>query len=328
MVEPLLTLLGFLGLGLVLSVSLDPFVQFNIQMVLVNCILAMSLNLVNGFTGQFSLGHAGFMAVGAYVSGFLSMQFPMEGWMQLPYFTICTLAGASVAALAGWLVGQPSLRLKGDYLAIVTLGFSEIIRITLINMDVVGGARGLSGIPGFSEMPELVMDRFVYSFVYISCWLILTFFTLWRLIYSSHGRSFLAVREDEIAAESMGVNTTGVKVRAFVLSAFFAGVAGSLFALVVNYLSPTTFNIIKSFDVVIMVVLGGMGSLSGSLIGAIIVTVLPEALRPIQNITGVDIRLVIYSLALILIMIIRPEGIFGTLELPEYWRKYARFGRK
>ena len=285
----------------------------------INITLAVSLNLVNGFTGQFSMGHAGFMSVGGYVAAFLTLMFRdkypvlFAGPVASAIFVAALFAGGLAAAAAGYLVGLPSLRLKGDYLAIVTLGFGEIIRVLLLNIPAVGGAAGLPAIP------PLTTFGVVFSVV------ILTLFTVWRLVNSSHGRGFLSVREDEIAAEAMGVNTTHAKVQAFVIGAFFAGVAGGLFAHYLTYLNPAMFNFNKSFEIIIIVVLGGMGSLTGSVLAAVLLTVLPEALRPLQEITGLDFRMVIYSLLLIILMLTRPNGLFGTHEftdfLPKRWKK-------
>lgn len=306
-----------LAFAYVVKISTSEYVQLILIYCCINMILAAGLNLVNGFTGQFSLGHAGFMAIGAYMSAWLSTKFvPMTGAIEFLNFPIYALAGGALAALAGWFVGLPSLRLRGDYLAIVTLGFGEIIRVILLNMDSVGGARGFYGIPG--------IHSFFISFSMALIWTALTVVILARLVRSTHGRGFLSVREDEIAAEAMGINTTQMKVRAFVISSFFAGIAGSIFAHFANYLNPSSFQFLKSVDVVIMVVLGGMGSLTGSLVAAVIVTVLPELLRPLQEITGYDLRMVIYSLALILLMILRPQGLFGSLEITDLWRRYAR----
>jgi branched-chain amino acid transport system permease protein len=302
------------------EVSLNGYLQQILFYIGINIILATSLNLVNGFCGQFSLGHAGFMAVGAYTSALISMNFRPFGeafdYFNFPFYSICAgLAGA----VAGLIVGLPSLRLRGDYLAIVTLGFGEIIRVVLLNLEVVGGARGLYGLPGSTGF---------WACTRIYLWAGVTVLCLWRLIQSSYGRAFLSVREDEIAAECMGINTTRTKVTAFVISSFFAAVAGSLFAHTTNSLNPASFQFLKSVDVVIMVVLGGMGSLTGSVVGAILVTVLPEALRPLQEITGVDVRMVIYSLMLILMMILRPSGLFGGRELYHFkwWRRNASPG--
>ena len=317
--RPLISFIAMIALGVLLEFTADAFIQLTLMFVMINMVLAMSLNLVNGYTGQFSLGHAGFMAVGAYTSAYISTLLPWpEGALQIGFQLLLACCGGLAAAFAGYLVGLPSLRLKGDYLAIVTLGFGEIIRVVLLNTNAVGGARGMYGIKG------PVDPKFLFSFIHASIWVLFCFFFIWRIIRSAHGRAFLSVREDEVAAQAMGINTTQAKVRAFVISSFFAGVAGSLFAHFTNYLNPSTFSFMKSVDSVIMVVLGGMGSLSGSLVAAAIITILPEALRPLQQITGIDLRMVIYSLTLILLMILRPKGLFGNQEISELWRKYVR----
>ncbi len=294
----------------------ESYVQLIVFNIAINVMLATSLNLVNGFCGQFSLGHAGFMAVGGYTGALLSTNFqPFPEALQILSFPIYTLAGGLIAAVAGFFVGMPSLRLRGDYLAIVTLGFGEIIRVIILNLEFLGGARGLYGIPGAIDFA---------SCMHIYLWSGFTVLILWRLVHSSYGRAFLSVREDEIAAECMGINTTATKVNAFVISAFFAGAAGALFAQTTNSLNPSSFQFIKSVDVVIMVVLGGMGSMTGSVFGAIIVTILPQVLRGMQEYTGVDLRMVIYSLILILLMILRPEGLFGGREWNKInWRRRA-----
>ncbi|WP_415064105.1 branched-chain amino acid ABC transporter permease [Bdellovibrio sp.] len=314
---PLLAIIALAALGLIFNFGLNAYFQLILLFAAVNCLMSMSLNLVNGYTGQFSLGHAGFMALGAYFSAYANTHWDLlpESVQAVEYF-IYALGGGLLAAFAGLLVGLPSLRLKGDYLAIVTLGFGEIIRVALLNMDFLGGPRGYSGIPGFGS--------FLFSFIFASVWLVICFFTIWRIMHSTYGRGFLSVREDEIAAEAMGINTTSMKVRAFVLSSFFAGVAGSLFAHFTNFINPSSFTFLQSVNAVIMVVLGGMGSMTGSIVAAIFITVLPEALRPLQDLTGVDLRMVIYSLSLILVMILRPQGLFGDLELSDMWRKYVR----
>ncbi|HEY2322004.1 MAG TPA: branched-chain amino acid ABC transporter permease [Thermoanaerobaculia bacterium] len=284
----------------------------------INVILAVSLNIINGHAGQFSLGHAGFMAVGAYFSAFLTFFYfaPIvdkmpEGSQQFAaqngFLLLSVLLGGGLAAVAGFLVGQPSLRLRGDYLAIVTLGFGEIIRVLILNIDKIGAARGLSGIPKWADF------FWVYFFAF------LTVLISWRLVKSSVGRAFLSVREDEIAAEAMGVDTTKYKVKAFVIGSFLAGVAGGLFAHFMMYLNPTMFMFIKSFEVVAMVVLGGLGSISGSILAAIILTFLPEGLRAVKDYMpgGKDPRMVIYSLMLITLMLTRPQGLLGRRELWE-----------
>lgn len=299
-----------------LSLTINAYIQQILFYIAINIMLATSLNLVNGFCGQFSLGHAGFMAVGAYSGAMLSFVFaPFSDAFAILNFPIYVIVGGIAAGMAGFLVGMPSLRLRGDYLAIVTLGFGEIIRVVLLNTEAVGGARGLYNIPGNTDFA---------SCVHAYLWAGTTVLLLWRLVHSSYGRAFLSVREDEIAAECMGINTTSIKVKAFVISSFFAGAAGALFAQTTNSLNPATFTFVKSVDVVIMVVLGGMGSLSGSIVGAILVSILPEALRPLQAYTGgVDLRMVIYSLALILLMILRPQGLFGSRELISFRRRRA-----
>lgn len=315
--NPLMALAALAALGTALYFGVNAYIQLILLFAAVNCIMAMSLNLVNGYTGQFSLGHAGFMAIGAYFAAYASTKWTvLPESLQLLQAFIYIIGAGLAAAAAGFLVGLPSLRLKGDYLAIVTLGFGEIIRVALLNMDFLGGPRGLSGIPSFGPFPM--------SFGMASLWLVICFFTIWRIMHSSHGRGFLSVREDEIAAEAMGINTTRMKVKAFVLSSFFAGVAGALFSHFTNFINPSSFTFLQSVNAVIMVVLGGMGSMTGSIVAAIIITLLPEALRPLQQLTGVDLRMVIYSLALILMMILRPKGLFGDMELSDVWRKYVR----
>jgi branched-chain amino acid transport system permease protein len=271
----------------------------------INVILAVSLNLTNGITGQFSIGHAGFYAIGAYAAAaFTAYAGPElqpflallpEGLAQAVLLALALIVAALAAGLAGLLVGIPSLRLRGDYLAIVTLGFGEIIRVLILNIDAIGGARGFIGIPKLTNAfwvlllgaAVLVLSR--------------------NLLRSSYGRALLAIRENEIAAQAMGVDITRMKVLAFVLGALFAGMAGCLFGHFTMYLHPNSFTFMKSFEIIIMIALGGLGSLRGAVIGAIILTVLPEAFR------GFDAyRMIIYSLALILIMIYRPQGIFGS----------------
>ncbi|MGM0508466.1 MAG: branched-chain amino acid ABC transporter permease [Fusobacteriota bacterium] len=270
--------------------------QYIIQIAIfiaINIILATSLNLINGITGQFSLGHAGFMGVGAYVSAILAKT---QG---LPILATILL-GAFIAGIVGVFIGFPVLRLKGDYLAIVTLGFGEIIRVIFLNMEITGGARGLPGIPG--DVNLLVS----YFFAFVTVIVIL------NIMHSSDGRAFLAIREDEIAAEAMGVNITRYKVLAFAIGAFFAGIAGGLYAHFFGFLKPDSFNIYKTVDILLMVVLGGMGSITGSVIAAIILTIIPELLRGFA-----EYRMVVYSLALIILMISRPNGIFGKKELTD-----------
>jgi branched-chain amino acid transport system permease protein len=265
------------------------------------------------------MGHAGFMSVGGYLSAFITTELVasnpqlMENSVAAALIFVSSLILGGLAATAvGYIVGLPSLRLRGDYLAIVTLGFGEIIRVIFLNTEAVGGARGLSGINQYT------------SFGWIFTFVILTVFAVWRIVHSAQGRILLSIREDEIAATAMGVNTTQGKVRAFAMGAFFAGIAGGLFAHNLSTINPQIFDFNRSFEVIIMVVLGGMGSISGSVVAAILLTVLKEALRPLQNYTGVDLRMVIYSLVLILMMLARPKGIFGTNELGDLLKSKSK----
>ncbi len=271
----------------------------------INVVLATSLNIVNGHTGQFSLGHAGFMAVGAYGSAALTQINGKACLAALSFLGPCAqgglfvcalLFGAALAALAGLAVGLPSLRLRGDYLAIVTLGFGEIIRVVFQNTEAVGGARGLTGIP-----PQTTLGwTWAVAALCIYC--------VSALVNSTYGRGFLAVRDDEIAAEAMGINPTRYKVTAFVVGAFFAGLAGALYAHLIGYISPEGFTFLKSVDVVVMVILGGMGSTVGVAFAAVGLTVLNELLRQAEQ-----YRMVAFSLLLIVLMITRPQGLLGGM---------------
>jgi branched-chain amino acid transport system permease protein len=268
----------------------------------INVILAVSLNLVNGYTGQFSLGHAGFMSVGAYLSAAVSMflaprLFGEEGgtaWQEGGLFLVALLAGGLSAAFAGLLVGVPSLRLKGDYLALVTLGFGEIIRVTFQNVESLGGALGLNGIPAYTTI------FWVLAFV------ALTIFVVTCLVNSTYGRGFLATHDDEVASEAVGLNTTRYKIVAFVIGAFFAGIAGGLYGHFKLTITPTGFDFTKSIEIVVMVILGGMGNTVGVILAAILLTLLPEVLRPIA-----EYRMVLYSFLLIVLMLARPQGLFN-----------------
>jgi branched-chain amino acid transport system permease protein len=262
----------------------------------INIILAVSLNLINGHTGQFSLGHAGFMAVGGYTAASitlaLSKQLPSLAAVPA-LFVVALLAGGLMAALVGLAVGVPSLRLKGDYLAIVTLGFGEIIRVVFQNMESVGAASGLKGIPGFTNL------FWAWSLAAV------TVFVVASLVNSTYGRGFIAVHDDEVAASAMGINPTRYKVTAFVVGAFFSGVAGGLYAHHKTFLSPTGFDFLKSIDIVVMVILGGMGRTAGVILAAIVLTLLPEALRGLAS-----YRMILYSLLIIVLMMARPQGLF------------------
>ena len=295
---------------------INPYYQTIFMVAGINVILAVSLTLINGFTGQFSLGHAGFMAIGGYTAAALSYYLMpyllgtnISSFMEHIFLFFALFIGGLISAICGYLVGLPSLRLKGDYLAIVTLGFAEIIRVVFLNIDAVGGARGMTGLKNLSSEYWIVFTALI------------TIFSVYRLLGTAPGRAMLSVREDEIAAEAMGVNTTKVKVKAFVFGSFWAGIAGGLYAHYYAYLNPSGFGFMKSFEIVVIIVLGGLGSVSGSIIAAIALTILPEALRPLQEITKIDFRMIIYSLILILFMILKPHGLFGRHEIFYFFRK-------
>ena len=292
------------GLDLVFQARIiNPYYTRILMLSGISITLAVSLNLINGFTGQFSIGHAGFMAVGAYSSAYFSVTYGANlanslgggglGWAVA--LTLATIIGAIIAGIAGLLVGIPSLRLKGDYLAIVTLGFGQIIVVFLNNIEAVGGARGYSGIP--------IVQRFFWIFLVA----VLTIVIVYNIVNSAFGRALISIREDELAAEAMGVNTTRYKVMAFVISSAMAGAGGVLLAHFDGYLNPKSFEFIKSFEIFIMIILGGLGSIVGSVLGAILLTVLPESLRGFA-----EYRMVIYSLLLIILMITRPQGLLGS----------------
>ena len=278
----------------------------------ISIIMAVSLNLINGYTGQFSLGHAGFMAVGAYTSALVTNHFGSLGVLAAnSVFALALLAGGLAAAIAGLLVGIPTLRLRGDYLAIVTLGFGEIIRVILQNMELVGAARGL-------VVTHLWTNLF-WTFGLAA----VTIYVVASLVNSTYGRGFIAVHDDEVAAEAIGINTTKYKVTAFVVGAFFAGIAGGLYAHAKQFITPGGFGFMLSIGYVVMVILGGMGNTIGVILAAILLTLLPEGLRVLSGIEHLpgftaqhplgwvgDTRMIIYSLLLIVLMLTRPQGLF------------------
>ncbi|GGA26629.1 branched-chain amino acid ABC transporter permease [Psychrobacillus lasiicapitis] len=274
---------------------INQFYSNTLILIAINIILAVSLHLVIGITGQFSIGHAGFLAVGAYLSAIVTMK------LHLP-FVVAIIVGGIVAALAGLIVGIPSLRLKGDYLAIATLGFAEIIRIVFLNIDAVGGAAG---------MQVSHLTTWTYAFV---C-LVITLVVIVNFTNSRHGLAAISVRENEIASDAMGINTTYYKVIAFAIGSFFAGVAGALFSHNFYIIQPSQFGFLKSFDILIFVVLGGLGSLSGAVLSAILLTVVSTYLQGYP-----ETRMIIYSLVLILVMLYRPKGLMGTMEITDYFK--------
>jgi branched-chain amino acid transport system permease protein len=302
------------------SSHIGPYEYDIILSIGINIILAVSLNLVNGYTGQFSLGHAGFMSVGAYSAAcFTTYGLPVLGvlgrlgsFLSVSIFFGLALAiGGLAAGVTGLLVGIPSLRLKGDYLAIVTLGFGEIIKVVIENVDALGGARGMS------------VDAHYTDLFWVYGTAALTIYVVLNLVNSTYGRGFLTVRDDEIAAEAMGINTTKYKVLAFSVAAGFAGIAGGLYAHDKQFITADGFSFLKSVDIVTMVILGGMGSTVGVVIAAILLTILPEALRALADHPGLPHwlgpllanRMIPYSLLLIILMLTRPQGLFGGIRL-------------
>jgi branched-chain amino acid transport system permease protein len=325
---------GLFGFGV-------PLYQVDLwKMAGINVILAVSLNLINGFTGQFSIGHVGFMAVGAYSSTFMTVYFTggLERWIAgivgaevaaALVFILVILIGALAAAVAGLIVGIPSLRLRGDYLAIATLGFAEIIRIIIVNTNKLGAATGFrgcvdpaSGITcADASMGRLTIPGYT-NFFWIGFLAVITIVVIYNIVNSDAGRALISIREDELAAQAMGVNTTRYKVTSFAISSAFAGVAGALYGHW-RLPHPADFTFVRSFEIIIMIVLGGMGSITGSVLGALVITFLPELLRQLPG--GVyNYRLVIYAALLILIMIIRPQGVLGEREVGFSWLKRAQ----
>ena len=317
-------------------------------------IAAVSLNVVNGFTGQFSMGHAGFMALGGYMAAWISYYLTLAIWKDThvkpslfgPHEWIlvgAALVGGLVAAIAGWVVGLPSLRLRGDYLAIVTLGFGEILRVILQQTNPqaltyeqmksrplfgFGDSSatqgwvyppGVGGSLGFTDVPKVTNLFWAYLFVGI------TILFAYRLKLSSYGRAMISIREDEIAAEAMGVNVTKLKVRAFMYAAFFAGIAGALYAHQEGtQLRPVDAGFIRSFDIVIMVVLGGLGSISGAILAAILITGVNALMLGLAQYHLLEYRMPLFALTLILVMIFRPQGLLGLSEVWDFFSRRRR----
>ena len=302
---PLLGVIAFYALVMILR-SADVINGYYMQVMLfagVNVMMTASLNLVNGFTGQFCIGHAGFMSLGAYGSAVITTLIfkgnSVAPAAQIPVFLLGLLCGGIVAALVGCLIGIPSLKLKGDYLAIVTLAFGEIVRALLRLIQPIGGARGMIGIPNYA------------NFFWVVLFVVLTLWLLRNLIYSPYGRAFIAIRDNEIAADAMGINTTKYKIMSFCIAAFIAGVAGGLYAHVLSFIQPDSFSFTKSSDFLVYLYAGGSGSLTGSVVGAILLTILPEVLRFLA-----DWRLVLYALILVVVMLYRSDGLCGGKEVP------------
>jgi branched-chain amino acid transport system permease protein len=296
---------------------ISSYIEGIIMSACIAVIMGTSLNIATGFLGQIALGHAGFMSVGAYTSAIITIALRNSNILvgsltnDILRFAVGTLAGGILAAIFGVLVGIPALRLKGDYLAIITLGFGEIIRVTIQNLDITRKGRSFIGIDNLSR-------------VYIIFWImVVSVSILYAFVNSKYGRAIKSIREDEIAAEASGINTTYYKVLGFTVSAFFAGIAGSIYAHYIVTLQPSTFNFNKSIEYTVIVVLGGRGSLTGSVIAAIILVALPEMLRAFSN-----YRMLVYSIALVLVMIYKPGGLFGGYEFSPakildkyFWKK-------
>lgn len=290
----LLSVVSFVVLTILMKVGIiGSYYSITLYNIFINIILAVSLNLVIGVCGQFSLGHAGFMCIGAYCAGIMVKMMPnMTG------LVIGVLLGFVLSTIVALIVSIPTLRLKGDYLAIATLGFAEIVRILVQNMEITNGAAGLNGIPKLTTFPLL----FVCAVISI---LVVCNFT-----YSAPGRACLSIREDEIASEAMGINTTKYKVIAFVIGALLASLAGALFACNFYVIKPDQFTFNKSIDILVMVVFGGMGSMTSSVLAAVAIGIINVVLANFS-----EIRMIIYGLALVGIMIFKPTGILGTKEL-------------
>ncbi len=310
-------LLAIYGLGLGVEAGFNEYVQRIVLLAGVNIILAVGLNLINGTTGQFSIGHAGFMAVGAYGAAFVGVKIAptIHGLLgtgavaDAVVFNVALLAGALFAGISGLIVGMPSLRLRGDYLAVVTLGFGEIIRILFNNATFLGAATGYfgddpSGLPAYT------------SFFWVFAWATTIVILIHNLTFSQTGRSLTAIREDEIAAEAMATPTTRLKVTAFAISAATAGIAGGLFAHMQAGVRPEDFRFEKSIDMIVMIIVGGLGSISGAILGGIFVAVSLELMRDLQQ-----YRLVLYALLLVVIMLVRPQGLLGNRELYQLVRR-------
>lgn len=260
----------------------------------IHIILAVSLNLATGYLGQLALGHAGFMAIGAYTAAIFSSKISLP---DLPLLLLSIIIGGFLAALIGFLMAIPVFRLKGDYLAILTLGFGEIIRVIILNLNITGGGKGLSGILPLTSFSSV----FWITIIIVSI--------IYTLVNSRHGRAIISIREDEIASEAVGISTKYYKIFAFTLAAFFAGIAGGLFSHHTLVLDPKDFGFIRSIEILIIVVLGGMGNLTGSVLAAVIITILPRLLMGFA-----DLNMIFYSALLIIMMLFKPDGLLGKRE--------------
>jgi branched-chain amino acid transport system permease protein len=358
----LLAVLLFCLVWLSYQESINVYFQSVLMFTGINIIMATSLNLVNGYMGEFNCGHAGPMAVGAYVSSLMTVALfgksqvfgdpSLSPALALFGFPFCLLVGMAAAAFIGFLISIPSFKTRGDYLAIITIAVSYIIKSTIENMNVIGGARGFMGMgqvtQAMDKAPQVFGLKTSWDLPWMMIWVFLgTVFSVWllrRFVTSTYGKGIIAICQDEIAAEIMSVNTNRMKIAAFMLSSGLAGLAGGLLAHAIGYVNPSTFNILKSTEALLMVYLGGMGSLSGSVIAAVLFTVLVDALRfiiPILNSalhwahlipSSYEVsqvwKWVLIPLLLVVIMRWRPEGLMGNRELTDYFpglRDYFRF---
>ena len=322
-------LIFLLTVGLSWAGWLDSYAQLVIMFICVNIVMSASLNLINGYMGEFSVGHAGFMAIGAYGTSVLTVWFFSKGsvfgpgllspgWAIL-FFPAMLLAGGIVATLAGLMVAIPSFRTRGDYLAIITLAVNYIVKSSIENIQAIGGARGFMGMRKVVDAMTTSLN-IPWMMIWILVAAALTIVVLKRFVHSTYGQGVVAIRDDEIAAEIMGVDSRRLKMIAFMLSSGLAGIAGGLFAHVLGYINPGTFTIMKSTEVMVMVYLGGMGSLSGSVLSAIGFTLILELMRPLLL-----YKWVVIPFLLIVLMLFRPEGIMGHRELTDFFPKLRWF---
>ena len=277
-----------------------------ITLLAINCIASLGVSLFTGFTGIYTLGHAGYMVIGAYTAAILTVQFNL-------HFVLAILAGGLFAMVCAYLIGLPTLKLAGDYYTIASLGLGEAIRLIIENWEsVTRGARGYPGIDNYTTLPVVLTFFFVMTF------------GMFYLVNSRYGRAFKACRDDYVAASLLGFNTARCRVLSLAVSGFYCGVAGALLAGFISFIQPVMFDMAKSTELVSVVVLGGLGSMSGCLIGTAILTLVTELFRPISK-----YRMLIYGLVLVLVMILRPEGLMGTNELtPDYLKKHFGLGKK
>jgi len=329
----LAVILFVLVVGLSWAGALSSYTQLVLMFVAVNIMMSTSLNLINGYMGEFSCGHAGFMAVGAYITSLLTVWFFTTGSVFGPnllppgwamaLFPFILLFGGLIAALVGLLVAIPSFRTRGDYLAIITLAVNYIVKSAIENIQPIGGARGFMGMGRVVNAMQEVVD-IPWMMIWTWIFAFLTILLIKRFVSSTYGKGIIAIREDEIAAEIMGVNTRRAKMIAFMLSSGLAGMAGGLFAHILGYINPGSFGIMKSTEALVMVYLGGMGSLSGSVLSAVLFTLMLEVLRPLQL-----YKWVVVPLILVLLMLFRTEGLLGHRELTDVFPRLKRvFGSR